>query len=106
MRILFDQGTPVPLRARLAGHTVSTAFEKGWSALENGELLKRAEAEFDVLISTDQNLRYQRDLTQYRLAVLVLTTTSWPRIRSRISRVREALADLEPGQCREITFPR
>jgi len=105
VRILFDQGTPVPLRTRLVGHTVSTAFEKGWSEFKNGDLLTHAEAEFDVLISTDQNLRHQQDLTHSRLAVLVLTTTSWPRIRRQVLRVVHALADLRPGQYREVTFP-
>ena len=62
MRILFDQGTPVPLREHLAGHGVETAYEKGWSALRNGMLLAKAEAEFDVLITTDRNLRHQQNL--------------------------------------------
>jgi len=63
MKILFDQGAPVPLRARLVGHAVTTASEKGWADLDNGRLLAAAEAEFDVLITTDQNLRYQQNLT-------------------------------------------
>ena len=54
MRILFDQGTPVPLRDHLIGHVVTTAFELGWSTLKNGELLAAAEASFDTLITTDQ----------------------------------------------------
>jgi hypothetical protein len=48
MRILFDQGVPVPLRAVLTGHDVSTAFEMGWTAFDNGMLLARAEAEFEA----------------------------------------------------------
>jgi hypothetical protein len=43
MKILFDQGTPVPLRRALTGHTVDTAYERGWSALTNGDLLAIAE---------------------------------------------------------------
>jgi hypothetical protein len=105
VRVLFDQGTPVPLRAHLVGHAVTTAFEKGWSTLENGELLRRAEVEFDVLVSTDQNLQDQDNLRSSQLAVLVLKTTSWPRIRSEVSRVVDALADLKPGEYREVTFP-
>ncbi|MGH7821955.1 MAG: hypothetical protein ACREQ9_19510, partial [Candidatus Binatia bacterium] len=100
MRILFDQGTPVPLRAELTSHDVATAFEKGWAELGNGELLRLAEAEFDVLISTDRNLRYQQDLSRCRLAVLVLTTTSWPRIRKEVRRVLDALSDVLPGEYR------
>jgi hypothetical protein len=105
VRLLFDQGTPAPLRAHLVGHTVTTAFEKGWSTLENGELLRRAEAEFDVLVTTDQNLDRQRDLRSSRLAVLVLKTTSWPRIRTDVSRVVDALIDLKRGEYREVPFP-
>ncbi len=62
MRILFDQGTPAPLRDHLPGHSVETAYEKGWSSLRNGELLMKAEAEFDRLITTDRNLRHQQNL--------------------------------------------
>ncbi len=64
MRILFDQGTPAPLRRALPLHNVETSFERGWSTLVNGELLSAAEAAgFDVLVTTDMNLRYQQDLT-------------------------------------------
>ena len=69
MNILFDQGTPVPLRAALVGHTVETAYERGWSTLSNGDLLTAAEtASFDLFITTDQNLRHQQKLFG-RLAV-------------------------------------
>ena len=58
MRILFDQGTPAPLRRHLDGHVVDTAAERGWSDLDNGDLIENAEREgYDVLITTDQNLR-------------------------------------------------
>lgn len=63
MKILFDQGTPVPLRRFLVAHDISTAFERGWGSLQNGELLAAAEAEgFAAIITTDQNLRYQQNL--------------------------------------------
>ena len=57
MRVLFDQGTPVPLRNYLTEHRVATAVEMGWSTLSNGELLDAAEKEFDVLVTTDQALK-------------------------------------------------
>ena len=44
MRVLFDQGTPVPLREYLPNHEVRTVYELGWSRLQNGELLTKAEA--------------------------------------------------------------
>ena len=98
MRVLFDQGTPVPLRRYLALHAVATVFEKGWSTLQNGELLSTAEAEgFEVLVTTDQNLKYQ-------LAVFVLMTTSWPRIERAVNRVVAALNSVKPGGYVEVEF--
>ena len=92
MRILFDHGTPVdhgtpaPLRRILRNHEVATAYELGWAELANGALLSAAEAEFDVLITTDQSLRYQQNLVDRKLAILVLPTTSWPRRSYRADR--------------------
>jgi len=104
MKILFDQGTPVPLRQTLASHTVSTAYEMGWQGLDNGTLLNAAEAAFEVFITTDQNLRYQQTFTGRRLAILVLPTTSWPKIQAHLSEVVAAVNGLLPGELRELTF--
>lgn len=103
MRILFDQGTPVPLRDHLIGHVVETAFELGWSTLKNGELLAAAENSFDLLITTDQELRYQQNLAGRKLTVLVLMTTSWPRIQKSIPQILEAIDRLSAGELSEIT---
>ena len=94
----------MPLRQLLSGHSVSTAYEMGWSELANGDLLKAAEADFDALVTTDQNLRYQQDLTGRRLAILVLPTTSWPRIRAHEEQVVTAINALRPGEIVELTF--
>ncbi len=102
MRILFDQGTPAPLREHLPGHSVETAYEKGWSALRNGELLAKAEATFDLPITTDRNLRHQQNLAERRIAILVLPTTSWPRLQSITREVAATIASLKPGQYLEV----
>ena len=103
MKILFDQGTPVPLRQHLAGHSVDTAFERGWSALHNGELLDRAESEgYQLLITTDQNLPYQQNLSARRLAVLVLMSTSWPLLQLQVADIRAAIGGLGPGEVKEV----
>ena len=104
MRILFDQGTPVPLREHLVNHTVATAFELGWSTLKNGELLAAAEGSFDLLVTTDQQIRYQQNLAGRNLAILVLPTTSWPRLRTCIPQIREAVDDCKPGEYREVSL--
>jgi hypothetical protein len=104
MRILFDQGTPAPLRHELTGHAVSTAYEMGWAQFENGDLLQAAEAAFDVFITTDPNLRYQQNVTRRRLAILVLPTTSWPTIQLHLPSVATAVNALRPGDFIELTF--
>ena len=106
MKLLLDQGTPVPLRKHLSNHTVQTAYEKGWSNLKNGDLLTQAEAEgFDALITTDQNLRYQQNLTKWKISVVVLLTTNWPRIKNSVHVVAQAIETLTPGSYVEIPIP-
>lgn len=76
----------------------------GWAELENGQLLDVAEAAFDVLITTDQNLRYQQNLTGRRLAILVLPTASWPVIKIHVAEVVAAVDELRAGEFRELSF--
>jgi hypothetical protein len=104
MRILFDHGTPAPLRRAWTAHSVSTAYEMGWTELDNGALLQTAEAAFDALITTDQNLRYQQNLTGRRLAILVLPTTSWPKIQANEPLIVAAVDALRPGDLTELAF--
>ena len=69
MKILFDQGVPVPLRRFLHPHSVDTAAEHGWSQLRNGDLLNQAESQgYDLFVTTDKNLRYQQNLSAGKLA--------------------------------------
>lgn len=106
MRILFDQGVPAPLRRYLAEHTVSTAYEQGWATLRNGELLAAAElAGFEVFVTTDKNLRYQQNITGRRLAVVILGTTSWPRIERHAQRIVTAIGQSASGAFTEIDVP-
>ena len=106
MKLLFDQRTPVPLRQQLPNHTVETAYEKGWSNLTNGELLNQAEADgFDALITTDQNLAHQQNLSGRRIGVVVLLTTNWPRIKNATALVVQAIENIHPGSYEEILFP-
>ncbi len=106
MKVLFDQGTPAPLRRALVTHTVETAHERGWSALQNGDLIAAAEAAgFEVFITTDRNLKYQQNLAGRQLAIVVLLTTSWPRIRQALPIVVDAVTAATPGTYREVNVP-
>jgi len=106
VKVLFDQGTPKPLRRSLRGHEIETAYERGWSTLANGELIAQAEAAgFDILVTTDRQLRYQQNLSQRQLAIVVLTTTQLPRIRAATSLIQEALDRAESGSYIEVEIP-
>jgi len=102
MKILFDQGTPAPLRRALKDHAVSTAYERGWGKLENGELLKAAEAEFDAFVTTDKNLRHQQRLVGRRLAILILPTTNWPELQKHQPEIVAAISALRPGDVVDV----
>ena len=105
MRILFDNGTPRQLRRQLFGHDVETCRENGWDRLSNGELLDRAEESgFEVLITTDQGIRYQQNMSNRRISVVVLMNTAWPRISPRTEAIRSAIDEVEAGEFTEVSI--
>ena len=105
MRILFDQGTPVPLRKYLTEHSVTTAYEEGWSNLSNGDLLKSAEDKgYQIFVTTDRNLRYQQNLSDRQIAIVVLLSTSWPRIRTQTDKVCGVINEIKLGDYAEISI--
>lgn len=106
MLVLFDQGTPVPIRPFLKQHTVQTTAERGWDTLENGELLKAAEAAgFDVLVTPDKNIRYQQNLALRTIALIVLGNPQWPVLRLHVQRVVAAVNAARPGSYTEVQIP-
>ena len=104
MKIIFDQGTPRPLRRFLPGHEVQTSVRMGWSELENGILLRRAESNFDLLITTDKNIRYQQNLRGRQLAILVLPVSDWNVVKLHVDQILQAVNAMRPGDYRELTW--
>jgi predicted nuclease of predicted toxin-antitoxin system len=99
VKILFDANTPAPLAVFLRGHEVARADELGWKGLENGELLNVAEqAEFDLLLTCDQNIRYQQNFAGRKLAVVILSTNHWPSLRLVADRIATAVDFIQVGQ--------
>lgn len=105
MRILLDKCVPRPLRRELTDYEVCTVVEMGWSGKKNGELLQlMIQESFTVLLTTDQNLRYQQNLQQAGVAVVVLVASSnrLPDLLPLIPSVRSILATIAPGVVVEI----
>jgi|SRR5579859_6905781 len=106
MLILFDHGTPRSIASWLRGHTVVEAMERGWERLSNGALLKAAEeAGFDVLLTTDKNIRYQQNLSGRRLAIVALGNPQRPAVHQHIDRVIAAVNAAVPGSYIEVEIP-
>lgn len=107
MRLLFDHNVPRKLRNFLPGHEVKTALEMGWAGLENGELLKAAEAEnFQVMVTCDQNISYQQNLTGLQLALVALDTNYWPTLRENTAPVVQAVNAAKPGSFQMVSIER
>jgi hypothetical protein len=106
MRILFDNGVPRGLARFLAGHSVEEARARGWEELANGELIDAAEkAGFELLVTTDKNIRYQQNLKARTISLIVLENSQWPMLKLVAARVVAAVNAAESGGYVEVDVP-
>lgn len=106
MRILFDHGTPSGIAGALSDHEVTEARERSWDRISNGDLLKVAEADgFDLLLTTDKRIRYQQNLTNRKIAIVVLGNSTWRIVRLHLDRVALAVNEAVPGSYAEVDIP-
>jgi hypothetical protein len=106
MLVLFDHGTPRGIARSLHPHTVKEARAQGWDTLNNGELLKAAEqAGFDVLLTTDKNLRFQQNLHGRKLAIVVLSNSRWSLVRRALEPIAVAVNAAKPGSYTLVEIP-
>jgi predicted nuclease of predicted toxin-antitoxin system len=105
MRILLDECVPWPMYKLLKGHSCSTVQNKGWGGVKNGDLLERAEGEFDLFITSDQNIQYQQNLIGRRMAILELSTNDISRIESASTLIEDAIDKIQPNEFRHLTIP-
>ena len=102
MKILIDECTPHIVKKKLPDYDISTVQKMGWSGVKNGELIKLAEANFEILVTCDQNLRYQQNLRDRNLAIIVLPSNSVPVVEKLLPRLAEALSVVKIGDFVEI----
>jgi hypothetical protein len=105
MRILLDECVPWPMYKLLVGHECTTAQKCGWGGIKNGELLRLAESRFDLFITADQNIRYQQNLTGFRIAILQLSSNDLRRIQGAAALICSTIDALQPGQFQPIEIP-
>jgi predicted nuclease of predicted toxin-antitoxin system len=100
MRILLDESLPRTLALELTGHETQTVQKRGWAGLKNGELLRTASHEFQVLLTGDQNLEFQQNIATLPIAVIVLVAVSnrIETLRPLVPELLEALKVIRPGQ--------
>jgi predicted nuclease of predicted toxin-antitoxin system len=104
VRVLLDENLPVGLSGHLAHHHVETVSGRGWAGIKNGELLRRATGEFDVLVTMDRNLRDQQPLANQTFGVILVRAAS-NRIADLIPLVPDILAAIDgikPGELRRV----
>lgn len=106
MLVLFDNGTPRGLARFLIGHSVEEARGRGWEELANGELIDVAEqAGFQVMVTTDKNIRYQQNLTARQIALVVRRHSQWPMVKIVAEDIFAAVNAAQVGSYVEVDVP-
>ena len=93
------------MRRLLGDHVCRNAQQCGWGGIENGELLQQAEGQFDLFVTSDQNLRYQQNLRGRKMAILELSTNKLRRIEAAAPLLRAAVQEMQAGDYRQLEIP-
>ena len=105
MNVLLDECVPWPMHRLLAGHACTAAQKRGWGGIKNGDLLRLAEPEFDLYITSDQNIRYQQNLAGRRIAIIELSCNDLRRILAAAGEIKAAVAGIQAGDFRHLEIP-
>jgi predicted nuclease of predicted toxin-antitoxin system len=105
MKILLDECVPWPLHKILTGHECLTVQQSGWGGIKNGDLMRLAEKEFDLFITSDQNIRYQQNLAGRQIAILELSTNDLRRIQAAGALIQSAIEIIKPREFRRLEIP-
>jgi Domain of unknown function (DUF5615) len=100
VKLLLDECIDRRLAKEIEGHEVVTVPQAGWAGIQNGELLRLAQAQFDVFVTVDRNLSFQQHLPQFTIAVIVLQapTNRLKDLRPLVTQLQRKLSDAPKGQ--------
>ena len=104
MRLLLDECVPKRLKRELPGHEARTVQDLGWAGIKNGALLKLANGQFDALLTVDQGIEYQQNLSGLTISVVIMMAPSndVDDLRPLLPGVEDALAKLRPGEIMRV----
>ncbi len=105
MKVLLDECVPWPLHKLRPGYDCKTAQQCGWGGIQNGDLLRKAEGQFDGFITSDQNIRYQQNLAGRTIPILELSTNDLRRIRAAAESIRSAVMSIRLGNYLRLEIP-
>ena len=105
MKILLDECVPWPMHKLLASHACTSVQQRGWGGIKNGDLLSLAESEFDLFITSDQNIRYQQNLAGRRIPMVELSTNDLRRLRASAAQIQAVVGAIQPGEFRTVELP-
>jgi hypothetical protein len=105
MKIIIDECVPSIAKRGLPPRSIVSVQEMGWAGVKNGKLLKLVADQFDVFITSDQNLRFQQNLALIHLAIIVLPSNQVPVVKLLLPAIDEALETIQPGSLIEIPLP-
>jgi len=102
MKIIIDECVPHIVKKRLPHRQIKTVQEMGWAGVKNGELLSLAEAEFDIFVTSDKNLRHQQNLERRKIAILLLPSNQIPIVENLLPQIDDALEKISLGSFVEL----
>ena len=105
MTILLDEGVPRIIQHRLPHLPIFTVDQMGWRGIKNGKLLELMNGKFTILVTTDKNLRFQQNLEQRQISLVILPTNRIPLVLLLMPQLEDAFAALRPGEFKELRMP-
>jgi len=105
VKILLDEGAPRIIQTRLSHLPIFTIQQMGWRGIKNGTLLDLMDGQFAILVTTDKNLRFQHNLEQRQIAVVILPTNRIPLVEVLMPLIEDACAAIRPGEFKELPMP-
>jgi len=104
LRILLDEGVPDIIKKRLDTLSISTVKEMGWRGIKNGALLDLMAGEFQIIVTTDKNLRFQQNLIKRKICAVILPSNRIRIVIELLPKIEAALAAITPGNFIELTM--